>query len=65
VNEIVLEVDCRQFVPGCQRDDQIAMDDRQATCRHDQTTISLARNRRDPALDLIRVAHIDRAQLHT
>ena len=64
VDEKVLEVDCGQFVPRRQRDDQIAMDDRQAACRHDQTAIPVARKLRYAPLDLIGVAQVDRAQLY-
>jgi hypothetical protein len=64
VDEKVLEIDCGQFVPCRQRDDQIAMNDCQAACRHDQTAIPLARKRRDAALDLIGVPQVDRAQLY-
>ena len=53
-------------MPGRQRDDQVAME------RHrgwgpdrDQPAIRPARERRDAAFDLARVAHADRGQLHT
>src|SRR6266849_4152167 len=39
VDELALEVDCGQFVPGCKCDDQIAMNRRQCTPRYDQTAI--------------------------
>ena len=51
-------------MPGRQRDDQIAMNDRQSAPRHDQAAIRGAREGRDGALDLAGVAHVDRAQLH-
>ena len=57
-------VDRGQFVPGRQRDDQIAMRARQRARRHDQAAIRGAREGRDGALDLAGVAHIDRAHLH-
>ena len=63
-DEEAVEVDRGQFVPGRQRDDQIAMNHRQRARRHDQTAIRGAREGRDGALDLARVAHVDRAHLH-
>ena len=62
--EDTIEVDCGQFVPGRQRDDQIAMKLRQRARRHDQAAIRSAREGRDGALDLARVAHVDRSYLH-
>jgi hypothetical protein len=50
-------------VPRRQRD-QIAMDDRQAACRHDQTAILIARKLRYAPLDLIGIAQVDRTQLY-
>src|ERR1700730_4033967 len=55
---------CGQLVPRRQRDDQIAMLLRQAARSHDQTTIRRVRERRDGALDLGRVAQVERAYLH-
>jgi hypothetical protein len=55
------EVDCGQFVPGRQRDDQIAMKLRQRTPRHDHAAIRRAREGRDSTLDLADVAYVDRA----
>jgi len=51
-------------VPGRQRDDQIAMNRRQRAPCHDQAAIRAARESGDGALDLDRVVHLDRAQLH-
>ena len=60
-DEEALAVDRGQFVPGRQRDDQIAMNRRQRARRHDQAAIRGAREGRDGALDLAGVAHVDRA----
>ena len=51
-------------MPGRQRDDQIAMNVRRPARCHDQTAIGGARERRDGALDLVGVAHVDRVHLH-
>ena len=64
-DEEAAEVDRRQFVPRRHRDDQMAMRCRGRTRRHDQPAIRSARERRDGALDLERIAHVDRAQLHS
>jgi hypothetical protein len=64
VNEIVLEIDCGQLMPSCERDNKIAMNDRRAACRHDQTTTAVTRERSDPTLDLVGIARANRAQLH-
>jgi hypothetical protein len=63
-DEVASVVDGGQFVPGRQRDDQIAMSARQRARRHDQAAIRGARECRDGALDLAGVAHVDRAYLH-
>ena len=55
-------IDRRQLVPRRQRDDQIAMDDRQSACR--QAAIPVARKFRYAPIDLICVAQVDRAQLY-
>jgi hypothetical protein len=57
------EVDCGEFVPGRQRDDQIAMKLGQRAASHDQATIRGAREGPDSTLDLARVAYVDRAYL--
>ena len=55
-------VDRGQPVLGRQRDDQIAMSHaRRCWPDHDQAAIRLAREGRDAALDLVGVAHADRA----
>jgi hypothetical protein len=51
-------------MPGRERDDQIALNDRQWGCRHDQAAIRLARELCDGALDFAGGAHADRTQLH-
>src|SRR5439155_18905702 len=58
------EVDRGQLVLGRQRDDQIAMTLRQLASRQDQTGIRRAREGRDGALDLGRIADVDRDDLH-
>ena len=63
-DEGALKVDRGQLVPGRQRDDQIAMQRRGPAPCCDQTVIRGAREGRDGALDLARVAHIDRADLN-
>ena len=45
-------------------DDQIALDCRCWGAGNDQTTVWRLRERRDGALDLARIAHFDRTQLH-
>src|SRR3954469_23543991 len=57
-------VDRGQFVPGRERDDQLAMTLRRGTRRHDQTSIRSAREGRDGALDLAGVTDVDREHLH-
>src|SRR5258705_7781105 len=61
-NEEAQGIDRRQPMPGRERDDQIALNDRQWGCRHDQAAIRLARERCDGALDFAGVAHADRTQ---
>jgi hypothetical protein len=58
------EIDRGQLVPARQRDDQVAMNCRLRTSRHDQAAIGRAGEGRDAALDLARVAHSDGGQLH-
>jgi hypothetical protein len=48
----------------CQCDDQVAMNERQWAPCHDQAAIAGTREGRNAALDLRRVAHVDRAHLH-
>jgi hypothetical protein len=62
-DEGAFEVDRGQFVLGRQRDDQVAMNERQRARGHDQTAIRGAREGRDGALDLAGVAH-DRNYFH-
>jgi len=63
-DEETLEVDCGQFVPGRQRDDQIIMNERRPACRQDQTAIRPARECCDGALDLGRIVHVYRNYLY-
>ncbi len=63
-DETALKVDRRQFVPVRQRDDQIAMSQRECTRRQNHAGIRRARERRDRALDLACIVHVDGAQLH-
>src|SRR6516164_3554377 len=58
-------VNCGQFVPGCKRDDQVAMNDRQRAPRQDYASVRGAREGRNSALDLAGIAHVDRTQLNT
>ena len=51
-------------MPGRQRDDQIAMNDRPRSPRRDQAAIRGARECGDGALDLVGVAQPERAQVH-
>jgi hypothetical protein len=51
-----------QFVPGGQRNDQVAMNDRQPASRDDQAAIRNAPEGRERALYLGRVANVGRAQ---
>jgi len=57
-------VDRGQLVAGRQRDNQIPMNKRRPTRRHDQPAIRSARESCDGALDLAGVAHVDRIDLH-
>jgi pimeloyl-ACP methyl ester carboxylesterase len=59
------EVDRRQLVPRSKRNDQITMNDRRRARRRDDAAIRDARERRNGALDLAGVAHVDRAYLHS
>jgi len=52
-------------VPGCERDDQIPMTDRQRARRHDQAAVRRAREGRDRALNLAGVAHVHRVYHHS
>src|SRR5262245_25499565 len=51
-------------MPGCQRDDQIAMKRRGSARIHDQTAIRRAPEGRDRAFDLTGVSRVDRVDLH-
>jgi hypothetical protein len=53
-----------QLVPGRQRHDQVAVNCRLRAPSHHQAAIGRAREGGQRALDLIGVAHADRAQLH-
>jgi len=57
-------VDRGQSVPGSQSNYEIAMHRRCRAPGHDQTSIRSLRERRDLALDLARIAHVDRAHIH-
>ena len=57
-------VDRRQFVSGREHYDEIAMKRRQRACGHDQAATVSARKGSDGALNLGRIAHVDRAYLH-
>ena len=57
-------VDCWKPVPGCQCNDQIAVQEHPRAQRYDQAAIWLACECRDSALDLAGVPRIDWAQLH-
>src|SRR5262249_10511486 len=59
-DEVACEVDRGQFVSGCQRDDQIAMNPGQSASCYDQAAIWGTRESRDSALDLASVTHVDR-----
>jgi hypothetical protein len=52
-------VDRGQFVPGGQRDDQIMVKCRRRARSQDQATIGGLRERRDGALDLGHVPHVN------
>ena len=54
----------RQSVTGGERDDQLAMNDRQWARCHDQAAIRRAGKCSDGALDFTGVAHVDRVRLH-
>ena len=54
----------RQLVPGRQRHDQVAVNRCLRAPSHDQAAVGRAREGGKRALDLIDVAHADRAQLH-
>ena len=53
-------IDRGQSVPSRERDDQLAMHRSSTRSGHDQAAIRGARERRDGALDLADVAHVDR-----
>jgi hypothetical protein len=56
--------DRRQSMPGSQRNDQLAVPDRLGEQRHDQPAVRGSRKRRNRALELARVAQLDRGQIH-
>ena len=58
-DEGAIVVDRGQPVPGRQRDDQIAMNERRPARRHDQAAIRNAREGRDGALDVAGVTKAD------
>ena len=55
------EVDRGQSMPRRERDDQLAMSSSPTARRHDQTAVRRERERGERALDLARIAHVDRA----
>src|SRR5262249_22755775 len=57
-------VDSRQLVLGGELQDQMTMNRRRRAPRYDKPAIRSACEGRDAALDLARVAHINRAHLH-
>src|SRR5262249_3633401 len=59
-----MPVDGGQSMPIRQRDNEVAMNERQCGCRHDQAAILPARECGDGALDLAGIAQVDRSQLH-
>ena len=61
INAVV--IDRGQSMPRCERDNQLAMDDGGRATGDDQATVKARRERRDGALDLVRIPHVDRAQL--
>ena len=63
-DEGALEVDRGQLVLGRQPDDQGAMTNRRSARRHDQPAVGRAREGRDGAVNLGRLARADRVHLH-
>src|SRR5262245_30490386 len=57
-------VDCRQLVAHRQRNDQIAMKNRQRASGHDKPAVWAPREGCDRTLNLARVGHVDGADLH-
>jgi hypothetical protein len=51
-------------MPRCQRNDQLAMDDRSRAPGDDQTIVGALPERCYGAFDLARIPHVDRAQLY-
>src|SRR5262249_12611150 len=63
-SEVRERINRGQSVTCCKRDDQMAMSRQRRSPNNDQTTIRHLRERHDGALDLARIAHIHRTQLH-
>jgi hypothetical protein len=63
-DEETSRIHCGQLVLCCQHDDQTAMNRRRVGRRRDQTAIRRACESRDAVLDLTRVTHVDRGDLH-
>src|SRR5262245_16881430 len=62
--DVALNVGGGKFVPGCKRDDQIAMHHRQRTSRDNHAAVRGARECRYGAFDLARVSHVHRGYFH-
>src|SRR5262245_24650752 len=63
-DEEAFPIDRRQLVPGCQRDDQISLRHPSTARPYNQAAIWAAGECGDGALDLGRVTHASRADLH-
>src|SRR5215203_66587 len=63
-DKVACEVKCGQVMPDGERSDKVAIKCRQRACCHNQAAIPRAREGRDAAFDLGRVAHVDWAHLH-
>jgi hypothetical protein len=63
-NEDTVEVDRRQFMSSRKSDDQLAMNKRRRSRRHDQTAIRGACEGCDCALDFGRVVRVDRPYIY-
>ena len=64
LDEHAVKINRRQSVTGGERDDQLAMNDRQWARCHDQAAIRRAGKCSDGTLDFTGVAHVDRVRLH-
>src|SRR5207237_9495947 len=63
-DEEAVGINGRQPVPGCQRYDQLVMNDRVRGEGHDEAAIRLTRKGGNAVLDLAGVSRVDRAQFH-